>query len=292
MKPINPKNLPTDSYIDGSHGTSGKSAWYLRLYYKVTSQSVSNNTSTVQLQLYIYDATGLSYNEAANSCYYTIQSGSRVYQPYYYESVGWYRLGSRSVTITHNADGTKTTNISGYWNSDNETSYTPASLSVSGSITLPRIARASVPTVYTAASGGSLVSSSQVLKTVYIRTNRASTSFTHTVTYNVGSLTNQTAGLGASTGVTTYTTFTPPLELLKQLNINSGDSATLTVTLKTYSGSTLIGTKTTTFTLTGTGYVSIDNGSSFNNYIAFVDNGSGWDRVVPYVDSGSAWNLY
>lgn len=56
MNPIDPKNLPTDKYIDGSHGTSGKSGWYLRLYYKVTSQNVANNTSTVNLQLYIYDA--------------------------------------------------------------------------------------------------------------------------------------------------------------------------------------------------------------------------------------------
>lgn len=292
MQPIDPKNLPTDNYIDGTHGTSGKSAWYLRLYYRVTSQSAENNTSTVNLQLYIYDATGESYNYNENSCYYTIQGGARVYQTYLYDSKGWYRLGSRSVTITHDADGTKTTSISGFWNSGNETSYTPASLSVSGNITLPRIARASQPTVYTAASGGSLVSSSAVLNTVYIRTNRASSSFTHTVSYNVGSLTNQTAGLGASSGVTVYTTFTPPIALLKQLNINSGDSATLTITLKTYSGSTLIGTKTTTFTLTGTGYVSIDDGSSFDNYIAFIDNGSGWDRVLPYIDDGSSWNLY
>lgn len=297
MKPIDPKNLPTDSYIDGSHGTSGKSAWYLRLYYKVTSQSVSNNTSTVQLQLYIYDATGLSYNEAANSCYYTIQSGSRVYQPYYYESVGWYRLGSRSVTITHNADGTKTTDISGYWNSDNETTYTPASLSVSGSITLPRIARASVPTINTTSSGSTIVSTSPVLTKVYIQSHTASSTFKHTVKYAIAGLTNQTAGLDAdaTTGFTNWTSLTPPLSLLNKLTSYSGDKVTLTITLSTYTDSTLstlVGSKNTTFTLTGIGYVSIDNGSSFDNYIAFVDNGSSWDRVVPYVDSGSAWNLY
>lgn len=65
--------------------------------------------------------------------------------------------------------------------------------------------------------------------------------------------------------------------------------------MTTYSDNTysqVIGTKTTTFSLTGTGYVSIDNGSSFDNYIAFIDNGSGWDRVLPYIDDGSSWNLY
>lgn len=295
MQPIDPKNLPTDKYIDGSHGTSGKSGWYLRLYYKVTSQSVANNTSTVNLQLYIYDATGSSYNYNANSCYYTIQGGSKVYQTYNYEAIGWYKLGSRSVTITHNTDGTKTASISGYWYSGNETSYTPASLSVSGNITLPRIARASQPAIYNAGTGGSIVTSSPVLTKVYIRTNTASQSFYHTATYSIGTLSGQTAGIGAGGAFINSKDFTPPIELLNQLKNYSGDKATLTVELKTYSDSTLktlIGTKTTTFTLTGTGYVSIDNGSSFANYIAFVDNGSGWDRVVPYVDSGSSWNLY
>lgn len=270
-------------------GWSGSDGRKITLTTSDDSVDITNNKSKVAWTVSVSGGTSTYY-----SAYVKVTiNGVVVYNKTgYYPSMTSFPVSAGSVSgttdyITHNADGTKSVNVKleGWI-------YSYDTKSTSTTMALQTIARASIPTVYTAASGGSLVSSSPVLKTVYIRTNRASTSFTHTITYNVGSLTNQTAGLGSSTGVTTYTTFTPPLELLKQLNINSGDSATLTVTLKTYSGSTIIGTKTTTFTLTGTGYVSIDNGSSFDNYIAFVDNGSSWDRVVPYVDSGSAWNLY
>ena len=83
------------------YGAVSATGWRLRLDYTV-SQDAANNRSTLALTLYIYDGTGESYNQAANSCRYVLQ-GKTVYQPYRYESKGWYKLGgslSVSQTVT------------------------------------------------------------------------------------------------------------------------------------------------------------------------------------------------
>ena len=85
------------------YGPVSATGWQLRLDYTV-SQDAANNRSALALTLYIYDGTGESYNQAANSCRYILQ-GKTVYQPYRYESKGWYKLGSGSVTVNHRSDG-------------------------------------------------------------------------------------------------------------------------------------------------------------------------------------------
>lgn len=138
--------------------------------------------------------------------------------------------------IEHNTDGSKS--VSWEWSCNTGTSVL-GNIYRSGTQTLTTIPRASQPTL--SASSVNLGSS------VTINTNRASTSFTHTLSYSIGSLTNQTSGLGASSGVTTSTTFTPPATLANQFpNATQG---TVTITCKTYNGSTLIGTKTVTLTV-------------------------------------------
>ncbi|MBF7097572.1 hypothetical protein IWB18_10550 [Alkalibacter sp. M17DMB] len=76
---------------------------------------------------------------------------------------------------------------------------------------------------------------------VTINTNRASTSFTHTISYSFG-----TASGTIATGVGASYAWTVPLSLVSAI---SGSSGTCTITLKTYSGATLVGTKTATMTL-------------------------------------------
>lgn len=85
------------------YGAVSATGWRLRLDYTV-SQDAAENRSTLALALYIYDGTGESYNQAANSCRYVLQ-GKTVYHPYRYEKKGWYQLGSGSVTVDHRADG-------------------------------------------------------------------------------------------------------------------------------------------------------------------------------------------
>jgi len=70
---------------------------------------------------------------------------------------------------------------------------------------------------------------------------RASSSFDHTLTYKFGSATGT---IGSDLG--TSKAWTVPLSLASQ--IPNGTSGTCTITCKTYNGSTLIGTKTVSFT--------------------------------------------
>lgn len=54
------------------YGSKSK-GWQLRLDYTVKSQSIENNTSALDLTLYVYDGTGYSQNESANEAYYILQ---------------------------------------------------------------------------------------------------------------------------------------------------------------------------------------------------------------------------
>ena len=123
------------------YGPVSATGWQLRLDYTV-SQDAANNRSALALTLYIYDGTGESYNQAANSCRYVLQ-GKTVYQPYRYESKGWYKLGSSSVTVNHRSDGSGSAALSAAWYSGFTSQWTPASLSVAQTVALPVIPRAS-----------------------------------------------------------------------------------------------------------------------------------------------------
>lgn len=209
------------------YGAVSATGWRLRLDYTVT-QSVENNTSALALELYVYDGTGLSYNQVPNSAYYTLYDTGRVYQPYRYESAGWYKLGGRTVTVGHNSDGTKTVTLSAAWYSDVVSSYTPASLSVSGSVTLPRIPRASTLTAPEAMTMGT-----EYAMTIHAASDR----FTHTLRW-------QFAG---QSGTVDGGTWTPPLTLAQQ--IPNAESGAGTLTLTTFSGTSAVGTSTYSFTL-------------------------------------------
>lgn len=77
-----------------------------------------------------------------------------------------------------------------------------------------------------------------------ITITRASSSFTHTLTYSFGSASGTIATKTTSTSVS----WTPPTSLATQ--IPNSTSGTCTLTCYTYNGNTLVGTSTTTVTLT------------------------------------------
>ena len=76
-----------------------------------------------------------------------------------------------------------------------------------------------------------------------ITITRASSSFTHTLTYSFGN----TSGTIVTKTSNTSVSWTPPLTLANQ--IPNSTSGTCTLTCSTYNGSTLIGTSTSTVTL-------------------------------------------
>lgn len=118
----------TTGYFDSATTSRG---WYARLEY-----SYSQTTTTkVVLTLKVYNGTTPAYNNNANSAYYEIQ-GVKTYATYSWSGTSLRTIG----TYTFNVPAGQTSiALSAKWVSDVSSSYTPASLSVSGTITVPTI---------------------------------------------------------------------------------------------------------------------------------------------------------
>lgn len=146
-----------------------------------------------------------------------------------------YSIAGGTFKLTHNTTGEASFNVS----LSAAIYYSSTNCRGSGSFTLNSIPRATTPafSLTTIELGQSV--------TVDLK-SRASKAFTHTLTYTFGSLTNQALGT-AKTSKETFS-FTFPTSLSTQMT-NVG-SKTCTVTCKTFSGNTQIGTKTVTLTLT------------------------------------------
>lgn len=198
------------------------------------TQSVANNTTQLTVNVNISWTYG-SYDHYGSSKYVTING-----KTYYFSSVkinpnrttsGSQTLYSTTVTIPHNADGTKTVSIY----ASVTTATSSGTVTASRSVTLTTIPRATTP---------SLSASSVPLgSAVTISTPRASSAFTHTLTYKFGSATGTIA-----TGVATSYAWTVPKTLANQ--IPSATSGACTITCRTYNGSSLVGSKTVNVTLT------------------------------------------
>ena len=120
--------MSTSGYFDGAKSSYG---WYARLEYSYTQTTTTNITLTLK----VYNGTKPAYNNNANSAYYVI-AGDKVYKTYSWTSIGWNTLGSKTVSVSANATSY---NASAQWVSDVNSTYTPSSLSVSGTIEFPKI---------------------------------------------------------------------------------------------------------------------------------------------------------
>lgn len=212
------------------YGAQSTYGWRLRLGYTI-QQSLTNNRSTIALALQIYDGTGESYNQAANSCYYVLQ-GSKVYHPYSYKAKGWYDLGTKTITVDHDSKGEASVTLSAEWHSGFTSQWTPSSLTVSGKVTLPTIPRASSLAVPAMTLGSPAT----------LTVTKADSSYTHRITYAWGT---HSGVVSAETG-TTSIAWTPPLELANDIPNAATGVGTLTIT--TYSGGTALGSQSYSFT--------------------------------------------
>lgn len=198
-----------------------------------SSQNVATNQSTITLSLVFVTAS--SYNIGPwtdwNGSY--IGTTSLTFDGSVPNFSGTRTIATKKMTVTHNSDGTKKQTI--YWKWGVNSSWGGyVNPSGSFSITLPTIARASVPTL----SASSVTMGNSV--TIY--TNRASTSFTHTIKFKFGSYSATIAtGVGAS--------FSYATQIVMASYVPNTTSGTGTFTVETYSGSTLIGSKTVNITL-------------------------------------------
>ena len=216
--------------------------WQLRLDWSAT-QSTASNQSTVTMSLYVYNKYQ-SYNQG-NTAYYTINGTKTFYKYSYGSTAGWNYCGQKVQTFTHNNDGTLSTTLTADWCSDiSGSSWTPYSMSLSGSITLNTIPRAS------AISSASNVTAGNAVSVTW--TPNAS-SFTFKIKFTGGSPAYDSGWINVSPARTTAYTYTGlTLALATMANAcRSASSFTMTVSLATYNGSTQIGsTATKTFTVT------------------------------------------
>ena len=217
-------------------GTISKSITGRKYYIDWSAtQSVTGNYSTITCKHYLKnDSTySLRIDGRSNTC--TVGGVSASYSSAAINTSGGstISLGTTTHKVNHNADGTKSVTITGTFNIQATLSGTYySSLTASGTVTLDTIPRASSVSA-TAANIGSAST---------ISISRASSSFTHTLTYTFGSLSGTIETKTSSTSVkwTLPTTFYAQMASVK--------SKTGTITCTTYNGSTSIGTKTCSFT--------------------------------------------
>ena len=219
------------AYISSTFSTTNAYVKY-RLVVELYSQDIVGNTSTVNVQLQAW---------RTNSGYTTYGSGTasvNVEGSQFNQSIGpsqtitynsYTVLYTGNHIISHNADGTKSPSIGGYFyiNAPVEGGWNYFTFS------LPTIPRTSQ--VYG--------TNADIESSTSININRYSSNFTHTLRYAFGSLSGTIAtGVGTSYGWMVPSTF--------YAQIPNAASGMCTVYCDTYNGGTLIGTSSTTFTAT------------------------------------------
>lgn len=218
-----------------------RTGYAIRIVWEVTSQNVANNTSSVTTKVQLV-SLGSSYtiNSSASKSGSLTINGTKYSFSFTAALSGnqTKTLFTKTVTVTHSADGTKTCAFSCVAGIDVTLSGTYwGDVTASGSGVFDTIPRAS--------SISSVTSSVSVNGTnaVAVSISRASSSFTHTVVIKIGSYSNTITGVGTSTS------YAIPVSWLNA--IPSATSGTASVTVTTYSGSTKIGSSVSkNFTIT------------------------------------------
>lgn len=211
---------------------SGNSNLQLEITWTQTGQSVANNTTTGTVKVYLRTSayswvtwTGtkpltVTVNGGASTVNInpTVSSGQRK------------EIFSRSYTIGHNANGTKSFSIS---------ATLPLNISPYGTATVSQAVQPRAIPRISSVTGANVAMGSNMTITI----NANDTSFTHNLRYSFGSSSGTIA-----TGVKgTYSWFVP-VTLAEQLpNATSGRG---TLVCETYSGSRKIGESQYSFTLT------------------------------------------
>lgn len=212
----------------------GRSDYQIDYTVSTVKQEVANNRSLVRRRLLMKNIGSGSgaWNNNTNNTWSISgpnnQSGSFSFDFRNYSSL---TLVDRQDWVTHNSDGTKSFSSSASVSADLPVGMRTANVSMSVTLkTIPRATTPTVPSSFTTGSAGT------------IQLPRASSSFTHTVTYKVGS---QTGTISNSAG--TSVSWTPPHSLVSAFPNSTSGSGTITVVTK--SGSTTIGSKSASFTL-------------------------------------------
>ena len=201
----------------------------LQIDYSYT-QNTTANTSTVTAKLQLVSHYAL-YATALSGSYISVGGSRTDYSTsisYGGSSTTTTVLATKTVTVSHNSNGTATCNLSGaFVMNGTYRGYSVGTMTVSSTITLPTIPRASGLTVPTSVNTGATLSGT---------VSPSSTSFNHKVELKIGSTVKQTITL--ATGTNTFSATIPHSWL------PSSTSATISVVLSTYSGTTFVASTT------------------------------------------------
>lgn len=219
---------------------AGDKGYGLKLVLTENSTSVTANTSSVSYSFYITRG-GMGFF-ASQPFSWDIKIGGQTIAISNFKfqistsDPAEQLIKSGQVTVAHDGDGSKTMSFEvstpdASWIS---TKYGPTAMEMTGTWKLTTIPRASSISAIDADIGS----------TTIITISRASSAFTHTVTYKFGDLTGTIA---TKTAVTSIPWSVPERFYGEIPNAKYG---TVTLTCKTYSGSTLLGSKTATFRAT------------------------------------------
>ena len=211
---------------------------YFWVQWSQNSQSIENNSTTINWSCG-FNPGRQYYLNAIKMNAVTI-NGVEVYSGGTYSNITDYQdrtFASGTLKIAHTSDGSKSFTISGFsgWIYESGTTYAS-----SQTFTLPTIPRASSVSCSAANIGSNAT----------ISISRASSDFTHTLTYSFGSLSDTIATKTSSTSIS----WTLPTTFYAQ--IPNSKNGTGTITCQTYNGSTLIGTKTCSFVATANEAIS------------------------------------
>lgn len=208
---------------------------YLQVWAKYTSQSVANNQSTVVAELRIHNNSGTGFNCYTHSCNFTggVLDASDYKGSYLHGwSDGDHVLLSQTKNVTHNQDGNLSFNIGGYFTCSVGIGGTAPQTNVS----LPKINRLSIFSL--SQSNFNIGDTIQATITQYV-------SSYHQDLYMVIGSTEHLIQSSATGSIDIDTSL-----LANQIyqQIPNAKSYTSEFRLKTYNGTTLVGTNTKSYT--------------------------------------------
>lgn len=216
-----------------------RTGYEARIVWNVDSQSIPNNTSTVTVKVQLV-STGSSYTINASATKYgSLTINGNTYDFTFSAALSGNQVKTiytKTVIVPHNADGMKVCPLAasvGIAVTLSGTYYGTVNISGSGAFaTIPRASSVSLS-----------ASSVEMGNTLTINISRASSSFSHKLTYQFGT---KSGTIATAAGITA--TWEVPLNLAEA--IPNAISGTGTITCQTLSGSTVIGSKSINFTAT------------------------------------------
>lgn len=220
-----------------TYNNTAPNKYSARLGWELQSQDKINNTSTFKIALEVKSNHSDYYTYGKQT---TTINGVTLSRASFNCRTSWITLGTRTITITHNSDGSfPTTTVSGSFVTHVQDTYCLTGGSASVTIATASITKIDRESTFT-------LSGSTLGSTVSVAITRQNDLFTHKVEYSFEGSSYETP----TTNATTSATFTPALSLAS--NITNSTSGILTVRVTTFNGETQIGSpvsKTLTLSL-------------------------------------------